>query len=185
MIPWILKEIGYTIWLLLPPYIANSSAVLTGGKTPIDFGKKFIDGKRIFGDGKTWRGLFGGACIAGLVSLIQWGIGKVTGIGPYLNVPFYFSWFMGFCFGIFALIGDLIESFFKRRANIPRGAPLPLADQLDFLLAFYLFAFLAFRGWFVENFPWDRILIGVILTPALHYAFNYLGYLMGKKEVPW
>ena len=26
---------------------------------PIDFGKKFIDKKRIFGDHKTWKGLFG------------------------------------------------------------------------------------------------------------------------------
>ena len=50
-------------WLILPAYIANGSAVLVGGGTPIDFGKTWRDGKRILGDGKTWRGLFAGAIL--------------------------------------------------------------------------------------------------------------------------
>jgi len=51
------------LWLILPAYIANASAVLVGGGTPIDFGKNWKDGKRILGDGKTWRGLISGAFI--------------------------------------------------------------------------------------------------------------------------
>ena len=45
---------------LAPMYFANSSAMLLGGKTPIDLGKNFFDGKPIFGKGKTFRGFFFG-----------------------------------------------------------------------------------------------------------------------------
>ena len=51
------------LWLILPAYVANASAVLVGGGIPIDFGKKWKDGHRILGDGKTWRGLFSGVFI--------------------------------------------------------------------------------------------------------------------------
>ncbi len=51
------------LWLVLPAYIANASALLVGGGTPIDFGKNWKDGKRILGDGKTWRGLITGAVV--------------------------------------------------------------------------------------------------------------------------
>ena len=48
------------LWIMGPAYIANSVAVLTGGKYPIDQGKILSDGNRILGDGKTWSGLLGG-----------------------------------------------------------------------------------------------------------------------------
>ena len=47
------------IFLFLPALVPNSAAVLFGGGTPVDFGRTW-KGKRILGDGKTWRGLFGG-----------------------------------------------------------------------------------------------------------------------------
>jgi len=43
----IFKIIGQAIWLMLPAYTANPMAVVFGGGTPIDLGKKWIDGKRI------------------------------------------------------------------------------------------------------------------------------------------
>ena len=43
----------------MPAYLANTIAVLTGGKYPIDQGKTLADGNRILGDGKTWSGLVG------------------------------------------------------------------------------------------------------------------------------
>ncbi|HDS59894.1 MAG TPA: CDP-archaeol synthase, partial [Thermoplasmatales archaeon] len=39
------------VWLVLPAYLANASAVVLGGGTPIDFGKTWRD-KRLLGDGK-------------------------------------------------------------------------------------------------------------------------------------
>jgi len=49
-----------------PAYLANTIAVLTGGRYPIDQGKLYSDGNRILGDGKTWSGLIGGT-IGGMV----------------------------------------------------------------------------------------------------------------------
>ena len=51
------------LWIIIPAYVSNASAVLVGGGTPIDFGKNWSDGKRILGDGKTWRGLLSGTFI--------------------------------------------------------------------------------------------------------------------------
>ena len=48
------------LWIMMPAYLANTIAVLTGGKYPIDQGKMHSDGNRILGDGKTWSGLIGG-----------------------------------------------------------------------------------------------------------------------------
>ena len=38
--------VAQAFWIILPAYIANASAVLVGGGTPVDFGKKCKDGKR-------------------------------------------------------------------------------------------------------------------------------------------
>ena len=48
------------LWIMMPAYLANTIAVLTGGKYPIDLGRIHSDGNRILGDGKTWSGLVGG-----------------------------------------------------------------------------------------------------------------------------
>ena len=60
----ILVSIGmaflWAFWIMIPAYIPNPAAALVGGGTPIDFGKCAKDGNRLFGDGKTWRGLIGG-----------------------------------------------------------------------------------------------------------------------------
>jgi len=126
-------------WLIIPAYIANGCAVLVGGGKPIDFGKKYKDGRRILGDGKTWRGLFLGAFL-GMIGGLFLGafLGMIGGFGLstaafYINqldpeiltvsnftgfplmIPIIFS----ICFG--ALMGDIIASFFKRRIGKDRG----------------------------------------------------------------
>ena len=45
---------------MLPAYIPNPVAALFGGGTPIDFGRDYSDGRRVFGDGKTYRGFVAG-----------------------------------------------------------------------------------------------------------------------------
>ena len=62
-------------WSLLPAHAANPLAVVFGGGTPMDFGRSLRDGKRILGDGKTWRGFVGGAAsgfVLGLVCFRIW-----------------------------------------------------------------------------------------------------------------
>ncbi|HIH61481.1 MAG TPA: CDP-archaeol synthase, partial [Methanobacteriales archaeon] len=44
------------IYFMLPAYIANVSALVFGGGPPLDLGYRFIDKRRLIGDGVTWRG---------------------------------------------------------------------------------------------------------------------------------
>ena len=52
--------LGISLLTTSPAFFANGGMTFTGKGNPIDRGKNFIDGKRIFGDGKTWSGLIGG-----------------------------------------------------------------------------------------------------------------------------
>ena len=96
------------LWLILPAYIANASAVLMGGKIPIDFGKTW-KGKPVLGPGKTWRGFIGGVVLGSTVGYVQaLFFPKSFGGYPVLLLA-VFSLSLG------ALTGDLFESFIKRR----------------------------------------------------------------------
>ena len=60
-----------TVWLMLPAYLGNTIASIVGGGSPIDNGRNWNDGRRILGDGKTWRGLIGGVLGGMLVGHLQ------------------------------------------------------------------------------------------------------------------
>ena len=178
------------LWIIIPAYVSNASAVLVGGGKPIDFGKNWSDGKRILGDGKTWRGLFSGTFI-GMTA----GFGLVVA-AAYINQSEYYylnlTNFEGFpvmvplifsiCVG--ALLGDIIESFFKRRIGKNRGENWIPFDQIDFILGVLFFSFitstllhitgLISHNWFIENlFPW-QIVVLLIVTPFLHATANFI-----------
>ncbi|MEW5761221.1 MAG: CDP-2,3-bis-(O-geranylgeranyl)-sn-glycerol synthase [Candidatus Thermoplasmatota archaeon] len=190
MLSYTLIIVLQSLWLMLPAYIANSSAVIFGGGKPIDFGRS-IKGERILGDGKTWLGLIGGIVSGTFIGSIQ-----VLSLNYYPNELFpnfypydnrssisYISLLIIFTFG--ALFGDIVKSFFKRRAGIERGAKLPIIDQLDFVLGALLFSYIFFDSWFIKNFTAYHIISIIIITPFLHKAVNIIGYKIGKKTVPW
>lgn len=177
-------------WLILPAYIANASAVLVGGGIPVDFGKTWRDGKRILGDGKTWRGLFAGAFIGMTAGFGLAVVAKYIALSDFaflnlsdfegfpLMIPIIFS----LCFG--ALTGDVTKSFFKRRIGKNRGEDWILFDQIDFIGGALLFSFLVSgllqvsgltpENWFFENFTLWHILFLVIITPFIHLTANFL-----------
>lgn len=167
----VLDSFAAAFWFLVPAYIANSSAVVLGGGTPMDFGKKFRDGKEIFGSHKTWRGFFGG--IAG---------GVFWGVIQNVIHPGSFPWPVLVALPAGAMTGDLVKSFFKRRINIGAGKPFPVADQFDFLLGAWLFAWVADPAWFYLIFVPSTIVAALVLTPALHVGVNRIGYLMKLKK---
>ena len=177
-------------WIVIPIYAANASAVIVGGGTPIDFGKTLKDGRRMLGDGKTWRGLLAGTFL-GMTA----GFGLVV-IAKYLNTSEYaflgVTDFEGFpmmililfslCFG--ALLGDIIESFFKRRLGKDRGQDWIPFDQLDFLIGALLLSFVISEllyllrmtsdQWFLSNITIWHILILLFVTPFIHITANVL-----------
>ncbi len=188
MIIEILEGIVITLWLMLPVYLPNPAAVIFGGGTPIDFGKNFIDGRRILGKGKTWRGFFGGA-LSGLV------FGVIQNLGAFYLPQQWFpcfstSWFYAILllatmsFG--AMLGDSFGSFIKRRMGIESGGKAFLLDQLMFVIIAWLLIYLFFPQWFLWHF-WNvvSIITVFVLTPFIHRAVNIIAYKVGLKNVPW
>lgn len=185
-------------WLIIPAYVANASALLVGGGTPIDFGKTYKDGRRILGDGKTWRGLFAGAFL-GMTS--GFALSVVAKYAQLYSFPIYLADFTGFpymiplifsiCFG--ALLGDIIESFIKRRIGRERGEDWIPFDQLDFIigvlfttllvsLMLYYVGLLSYN-WFSANFTLAHVLTLLIATPFIHLFSNFIHKKMKRHSV--
>jgi CDP-2,3-bis-(O-geranylgeranyl)-sn-glycerol synthase len=169
------------LWLMLPAYVSNSSAVIFAGKTPIDIGKNFVDGKRIFGPGKTFRGLIGGTLAGTTIGLLL----QLVKAGTQISVPSFepLSVVVTLSFG--AMLGDLAKSFAKRRFGIDRGRPWPIADQFDFVAGAWILTSLFFSDWFVRNFTPPVIAVALVVSPLLHLAVNRIGFRLGKKREPW
>jgi CDP-2,3-bis-(O-geranylgeranyl)-sn-glycerol synthase len=179
---------AYAIYFMLPAFLANVSALAFGGGTPLDFNHNFTDGRRLLGDGVTWRGTIIGIIIGTLIAIIQGLIymyyGDIFMILPgWITIQGvipvnYFDWiFLGLALSVGALMGDAAGSFIKRRINIGRGKPAPLLDQLDFVAGALILASL------VVNIPLNLIILIVILSVFLHLAANYIAYLLGLKDV--
>src|SRR3989344_3962904 len=58
------------IAFVLPAYFANAAPVIARGTTVVDFGRNFADGRRLFGDGKTYKGLFAGIIVGPFVAVL-------------------------------------------------------------------------------------------------------------------
>lgn len=167
-------DLIYAMYFIFPAYCANAIPVIFGGGRPIDSGRKFLDGKPIFGAHKTFRGFFAGLLIGTLVGAIQ-GV-----IGEFSSMPLFdYSLLLGFTTSLGALLGDLFESFIKRRLNLSPGALLPIVDQLDFVFGALLFSF------FVSPPLLTTVLLVIIVTPPIHLLTNFIAYLLGVKKTPW
>jgi CDP-2,3-bis-(O-geranylgeranyl)-sn-glycerol synthase len=166
------------LWLMLPAYLANPTAVVFGGGTPLDLGRNFIDGKRLLGDGKTFRGLAGGILCGMILGVIQMKLPLSEQLGQFTLLAI-FSLSCG------ALLGDVAKSFIKRRLGFRRGAKLPLADQLDFVIGAWILTYLLQPAWFTEHFTITKMVIILIVTPLLHRITNIIGYYAKLKKEPW
>jgi CDP-2,3-bis-(O-geranylgeranyl)-sn-glycerol synthase len=180
IIPLLLAVLS-AMWIMLPAYLPNPVAALMGGGTPIDFGKKLSDGKRILGEGKTYRGLLCGVLAGIAIGLIQiWLEDSYSwDFLPHHTLASIVLLSLG------ALLGDMGKSFLKRRLGKDRGTKWPVADQYDLVVGALVLLLLFDPSWLVANFTLPIIIIIIILTPILHRAVNIIGYISGIKEVPW
>ena len=181
------------LWVMGPAYIANSVAVLTGGRYPIDQGKISSDGNRILGDGKTWSGLLGGT-LGGIIFGILLDNGDSRMALEHLTGEEYEKSLWGsnpilvfFLLSFGALLGDMTASFYKRRQNLQRGDKFALLDMYDFIFMSLLLCFIFERDWLLSwildgTVPLFTILV---LTPFLHRGVNIIGYKIGVKNEPW
>ena len=116
---------------------------------PIDRNRKLKDGKRVFGDNKTWIG-FGSMIVCCMISQVL--------IGFICNV------FLGFLFGFTYMLFELPNSFVKRRLDIACGKTNTniigklffVIDQIDSLIGVMLilviFAKISWKQYFVYIF---------------------------------
>lgn len=171
---------------MLPAYLPNNFAVLLGGGKSIDMGKKFSNGQRILGDGKTYRGTIAGT-LGGIGSGLA--LNFIASSYPSLGLPSFGEGkelmlvLVGLSFG--AMLGDIVASFFKRRRGLKRGEALILVDQLDFVFGSWFLTLLLAPNWFLENFTALTLLTILIVTPVLHRITNVIGYLIKAKKEPW
>ena len=179
---------AYVIYFMLPAYLANVSALIFGGGTPVDFGRNFRDGRRIIGNGVTWRGTIIGTLIGAFIGILQGSVsayyGNIFSLIPGIMViqgPIPTSIIQGALIGLFlgggALIGDAVGSFIKRRIGIERGKAAPLLDQLDFVIGALVFVSL------IVFIPLYMIIIILIISIVLHPLTNMIAYLIGMKDV--
>jgi len=105
--------------LMLLLLTANGSPILVrnllGDRwgTPLDAGRSLADGHRLLGDSKTWRGLAAAVfCTTLVATVIGW------------------PWEIGATVGCFAMLGDALSSFIKRRLGRPSSATAPGLDHI-------------------------------------------------------
>ncbi|WP_254863807.1 CDP-2,3-bis-(O-geranylgeranyl)-sn-glycerol synthase [Halovivax gelatinilyticus] len=179
----VFTTIVVAFWLMLPAYVPNNAAVLAGGGRPIDGGRTW-NGKRVLGDGKTWRGTLVGTAVGAALALV---LNAVAGdVGPAVGVDlptFPVAVVVALPFG--AMCGDIAASFLKRRTGRRRGAPFPVVDQLDFVVLALAFAFVAAPTWFSEQFTLGVLAVVFVLTPILHVGTNAIAYALGLKDEPY
>ncbi len=170
MINWVHETIvGFTF--ILPALFANTVPVFIGGIGPIDFNKKFIDGRPIFGKNKTIGGYISATLAGGAIGIAIF----LYFSNFFVNYPLW----LGFLQGFGAMFGDSTGSFIKRRINLKPGGPLPLVDQIGFVIFAFIFC-IPFVG---LNWLWLSITsLGTIL---LHVIANTFAYKMGWKDVWW
>jgi CDP-2,3-bis-(O-geranylgeranyl)-sn-glycerol synthase len=151
---------------IFPAYCANAIPVITGGGYPIDFGKKFFDGKPILGKNKTFRGFFSGLIVGTAVGLLE-------------SMLFNYTISFGLLLSLGALFGDLAGAFLKRRLGMAPGDLLPIVDQIDFIVGAILFSLP------LSILDLNLAITVLIITPPIHLLTNFAAYKLGLKSNPW
>ena len=162
----------------MAPQVASKLGILNFFDRPVDSGKTLF-GKRIFGQNKTFRGYVSGILAAVFVSFLQYildyygiiEIDKLLGINEFL--------LFGFLTGLGAMLGDSIESFFKRQFGIKEGRPFIPFDQID-----YIIGFLFFTG-IIVKWSWSEIIFALLCGLFLNPIVNFLAYLFKIKKTYW
>ena len=182
---------------LLAPIIAGivnsifcKSNTLNFLKKPMDFNKKFIDNKRIFGDHKTWKGFLGYIFFNIIFSILFSLIWKYTKLEDlnffYINHTntLTYNLIIGFLLGLFYAVFELPNSFFKRRLDITPGKTITgkkkilfiILDQADsvFGVALIVWMFYPISIWIY--------LLYILIGTVTHLLINMLLYFMHLRK---
>jgi CDP-diglyceride synthetase len=158
--------------------------LLSGLKLPLDGGLE-LRGRRLFGANKTLRGLLamvgGVLAAAALLSLWPWYWHKlpdqIQDAGP---------WLYGLLLGMGVVLGELPNSFIKRRLGIapgaqrrsPAGTLISIYDQGDFVPVVWL---LLLPIWAMSV---GQAAIAFVVVSAIHALISLIGYALGARRTP-
>lgn len=158
---------------------------------PIDNGKVLKDGKRLFGDNKTWKG-FWGMTIGGGICQVIWGL--ICSLSPALTeknllyrthentIPLNFV--CGLIFGLAYVVSELPNSFIKRRLDIQpgktakglKGAVFFVIDQIDSLIG------ITFCLALICGFGIGQFLMFILIGGLTHISINLLMYALKVRK---
>ncbi len=180
----ILLKLLSALYFMLPAYVANMAPVIVKRvklfDVRLDYGKTWKDGKPVFGEHKTWRGLVFGVLFASVIFAAQqrlyaYDIWRSISLVDYPNLPAM----LGVFFGFGAIMGDAVKSFFKRRRDIAPGKPWIPFDQLDFIVGALLLASV-----YVVLPLWAYIVL-LLISPLLHILTNHIAFYLHIRNEKW
>ena len=160
-------------------------------RSPIDGGKSCPDGRRIFGDNKTWAGFFGmiaatsiAQMVWGLLSASFYTIGSMNELYCHFDNTFLLNAAAGVLFGLAYVIFELPNSFIKRRIGIQpgktahglRGIAFFIIDQIDSLLGVVLILAL------ISGLTVPQYIQYIILGALTHIALNASLYALRIRK---
>jgi hypothetical protein len=155
-----------------------------GLKRPLDGGAT-VGGKRVFGDNKTWRGalfMTAGPALAA-VALTRWPAFRDAlpdAVGD-ASAPVW-----GALVGVGVVVGELPNSFLKRRLDIEPGTQrrsagglaLVVLDQGDLVPGVWLCLAP------VYVLPVVTAAVAFAAVTAVHLVINVIGYAIGARTAP-
>jgi CDP-2,3-bis-(O-geranylgeranyl)-sn-glycerol synthase len=171
-----------TLFLLLPAYLANMTPVFVRKLNvldfPLDFGMR-LRGRPLFGANKTFRGVLFGSLAAVMTAFMQYLVHSVPFFRS-ISLLDYQDWLLiGLLLGVGALLGDAVESLFKRQLGINPGERFLPWDQLDFVVGALLLLSVAYVP------PLKVILTALIASFLLHIGSVRFAYYLGIRKEKW
>lgn len=154
--------------LLLLIIVSNGAPILgkalfkTRWTYPVDGGKILADGQRLLGQSKTWRGVL----LAVSSAVVMAGL---------LQLPLQ----VGFIVGCFAILGDALSSFVKRRLGLKSSSMALGLDQIPEALL----PLVALKSYF--GLTWPAIVETVIGFLILELLLSYILYQLRVRDRPY
>jgi hypothetical protein len=142
--------------------------MLKSWQIPMDCKKTLKDGKRIFGDNKTWKGFAGMIILSALFGWAFW------------HNTFSYSFLCGAWLGFAYVLFELPNSFIKRRLGKKEGTNGGMIqtffDQADSVIGCILLLPLIYPLTIQEA-------VGIlVVATATHYFFNVLLFYMKLRK---
>ena len=164
------------------------STLLPALKTPMDRGRICVDGKRLFGPNKTWKGALGMIVFSAVAMLLFYAV-----LGDnFSRWTFYHTgshaWLSalrdGALLGLAYILFELPNSYIKRRLDIGaganadgwRGLVFTVVDQADSVLGCALVLLL------ITTISLGAAALLVVIGAGVHLLVNALLYLGGLKK---